>query len=308
MAKAKKPGKGLTTFNAADIDRLIQQGAVAGSVKALATAEPVFKNVTILRLKGGDFYIGDVKQKKPFPLAILATAHVQMFYENGYDPDNKEPPVCFALAYEQKDLVPSDVSPKKQHDGLCATCRHNQPGSAGDGSWRRACQGRRRIAFLMTDDTSDNPIIGSTEVSPAGLKEFGAHMQGILNIMKVPPSFVETKLDTKLSRGGDGSPYIVASVGPSMTQLRPDWFKGDGSAELPNSDMSEEERQQTFQAYLETTLLGKKIKEVQDTKLLLSPPSLTVPTDGGGSKKPVTGAKRVSVKDAKAARKAKKKS
>lgn len=294
MAKKKQePGTELSTFSAADFEAMLASGMMKESAQALVAAEPVFGSRNILRMKGGDFYLGDNKLPKPLPVVMLSASFAQMFYTEAYDPDNKMPPVCFALSMDKDTMAHDPTSPEPQFEGPCELCPQNMPRSAGDGSWARACSGRRRVAFLFADDKSDDPQVGSMEISASGLAPFTAHLKGIAAIHHAPMYMFVTLLDTELSRKGQGSPFIVPKLGENLARAQPRWLMGDKETKLGSHE------------WLVSTLIGRKLAEVAESKMLLAPPSLVAPEKPAG-KKPVTGAKRVSVKDAKAARKAKK--
>jgi hypothetical protein len=258
------------------------------SAQAMVAAEPVYSAANIIRMKGGEFFLNDTNLPKPLQAVVLGWSFGQFYYEDEYDPDSKSPPVCFALSPTEGELVPSDTSPKKQHDGPCATCPQNKPGSHEKGGWLRACSGRRRLGILLINDKSPDPAIGSMEISSAGLKPFSQYVKSVAGVHGAPLYLVATSFGTELTRKGEGAPMIVASFGELLTRIRPEWLTPAKGTKVGAP------------GWLDTTIVGRKVRELQETKLLLSPPSLVAPEKK--DKRPVTGAKRVSVKDAKQAR------
>lgn len=278
------------TASAADLEAALRD-SMKESAKAIVAAEPVYSAANIIRLKGGEYVLNEEILKKPLEAVVLGWSFGQFYYEDEYDPDNKAPPVCFALANNEGELVPSETSPKKQHDGPCATCPQNKPGSHEKGGWLRACSGRRRLGILLVSDTSPDPQIGSMEVSAAGLKPFSTYVKSVAGVHGAPLHLVKTLFSTELSRKGQGAAFTVASFGELLTRSRPDWLTPAKGVKIGSDN------------WLDSTVIGRKVAELRESKLLLSPPSLTAPEVK--AKKPVTGSARVSVKDAKAKRKSK---
>lgn len=280
------------------VDELERQMAsvMKESAQALATAEPLYGTQNIIRLKGGKFMLGEEELKPPVGVVILGTSFIQAYYESGYDPDNKVSPVCFALAERDTELQPHETAPKKQHDGPCATCKQNRPGTSENpnaSAFARACSGRRRAALLLVSDTSDDPQIGSIEFSPAGLRPFSLYVKSCAGVHGAPTYLVSTELDTQLSQKGQGSPFIIPKFGGLLTRVRPDWLMPGKGVKLGSEN------------WLESTVIGRKIREVKESKMLLAPPQIMAPTDKPAGKRPVTGARRASVKDLKKERKGK---
>lgn len=266
--------------------------SMKSSAQAMVAAEPVYSAANIIRQKGGDFKLNDMLLPKPVQAVVLGWSFGQFYYEDEYDPDSKSPPVCFALSATEGELVPSETSPKKQHDGPCATCPQNKPGSHEKGGWLRACAGRRRLGLLLISDKSADPAIGSMEISSAGLKTFSQYVKSVAGVHGAPLHLVVTNFTTELTRKGEGAPMVVAQFGELLTRVRPDWLTPAKGTKVGQ------------EGWLETTVIGRKVRELQESKILMSPPSLAAPVERK-DKRPVTGAKRVSVKDAKAGRKPK---
>lgn len=303
MARKKEPGTSVISVD--DLERALAPLA-RESATALAKAEPVYNSTNIIRTKNKVFKLGETKLDAPLRVIILAQSACQFYYEDEYDPDSPSSPICYALAGDnpfapdgvtlESRLAPPDDAPKKQSE-VCATCPKNKPGSyegSGTGSkWRRACQGRRRLAFLFADDKSDNPEIGSIEISPGGLRPWTNYIKSLVGINGLPFYMVVTELhfvDTK-----EDNWYVGGVYGGPLTRSRPDWLMPKGVK--VGSD-----------GWLDTTMIGRKVHEVVDSKMLLAPPQqLSEEPRSKKKARPVTGAERVSVRDAKAKRAAKKK-
>lgn len=290
---AKKTGTELATASAGALAKAFRN-QMAESAKAQVAAEPVYSTANIIRMKGGDFFLNDAKLAKPVSAVVLGWAFGQFMYEEEYDSAVKTPPVCFALSSVEGELRRSDTSPKPQTDGPCATCPMNKPGSGRQGGWTRACSGRRRLGLLLTGDTSEDPQIGSMEISASGLKPFAQHIKAVSGVHTMPMFMVETMFDTELSRKGEGSPFIVPILGKMLWDVRPEWLAQPKGVKLGTLEDFEGLKLPTG------SIIARKVRELFESKQLLAPPSLQAPAPQ--EKRPVTGAKRVSVKEAADAR------
>lgn len=249
-------------------------------------AEPVYSSANIIRTKNKKFANGDNVIKGPLEVVILGSSFIQAYYEDAYDADNKSSPVCFALAPAEIQLAAHETSPKKQHDGPCATCPQNKPGTGAKGGWTRACQGRRRVAFLFLDDKTADPAICTVEVSAGGLRAFSAYTKSVAAIQGAPLYLVGTALDFVDTKKETW--YVGPSFVDLLSRIRPEWLHPGKGVKLGS------------EGWLDTTMIGRKVREVSETKLLLAPPQIMAPGDAKPAKsKPVTGARRVAVKDLK---------
>jgi hypothetical protein len=287
---ARKPGTALVSVEALERAML---PAVRESAVAQMAAEPAYATQNIIRVKNQRFLLGEQELKAPVRVVVLGTSFYQAYYDQAYDPENRVPPVCFALADTQDALRHHDTSPKPQFDGPCVSCPQNQSGSGENGGFTRACSGRRRLALLLLDDKGEDPAIGSIEISASGLRPFSMYVKGLAGVQGAPLYLAVTELDIVITKKDTW--YVGAQFGGLITRSRPDWVTPPKGVKL-GSD-----------GWLEQTIVGKKVREVREGKMLLTPPSLQAPAKPGKKKKgkPVTGAARVSVKDARAARRGK---
>lgn len=84
---------------------------------------------------------------------ILAKAFENSYYEGAFDPQNTEPPVCFAFAstsdLDDGGMVPHKDAPKPQAK-TCGECPHNKFGSAEKGRGK-ACKNGIHVALIHAD-------------------------------------------------------------------------------------------------------------------------------------------------------------
>lgn len=173
-----------------------------------AAAAPQSEGAPRVVGKDGTFYLGEQVLPCPLEVIVVAEAHLNVWYEEAYDPDSPSPPGCFALAPAlQRDpatggnvdgtgedaLKAHATSPKMQggvngHD--CATCEMNKFGSAEVGRGK-ACANTRVLAIVMKDDPgfgTKNPLTWATmSISPTGLAPWGKFVKGLAQIESRPP-------------------------------------------------------------------------------------------------------------------------
>lgn len=135
--------------------------------------------------------------KTPGPIEVVIVDFVarNMFYENDFDANNIQPPICFAIGPNPSKLVPSPNSPQPQAKS-CAECPMNAFGSRGNG---KACKNERLLAVLPPDAETDTPL-WSASVSPTGIKGFDGYVASVVRTFETPPFGVVTQMgldDTK---------------------------------------------------------------------------------------------------------------
>jgi len=91
-------------------------------------------------------------------LDVIAIDHVfeNQYNPEKYDPDNPQPPVCYAFGREEDELAPHPESADPQHE-TCKGCPHNEFGTADNGKGK-ACKNTRRIAVLPGDPVSAETV------------------------------------------------------------------------------------------------------------------------------------------------------
>lgn len=146
-----------------------KMGAVA---KLHAAAEVV--SGKFVSFRGGQFSYNDI----PFPgnqaeFIIIAACHENRWYENKFNADAIETPVCFAFGVPDVEtglvphMVPHDKSKRKQHE-TCKGCPLNAWGSDPDRPRGKACKEIRRLALLPVDCLKEpDKIIAAVEAYAA---------------------------------------------------------------------------------------------------------------------------------------------
>lgn len=119
---------------------------------------------------------------------ILDFLSANYYYTGAYDPNDIQPPECFAINERVADLAPHEKAPNRQAEA-CAVCPQNQYGTSGRG---KACSNTRLLALLPPDATADSPIM-VLRVSPTAQRSFDAYVASVARSLKVPPVGVVTE-------------------------------------------------------------------------------------------------------------------
>jgi hypothetical protein len=204
MAPSKKsvaPAKSASSMVKWD-EEMARQAAIASAATGAATG-------TFVNLKNGILSV----DKTPVPgnkLAAVVVAHCfeNAYYVGKYDPNNPQPPVCFAYGVpkpgmpidEVKELednmVPHDMSTDKQNSN-CKTCPRNQWGSADEGKGK-ACKNLRRLALIPGDEESlvqiDKQKLYFMKPPVTSSKFFDGYVKDIAKTLKRPPMGVVTEI------------------------------------------------------------------------------------------------------------------
>lgn len=123
--------------------------------------------LTFVSTRNGRFTLDDEVLTEPWETIVLARVYVNTYYDEDFDPDDPQPPACFALATQatRGEMAPHENSPEPQHD-RCKGCWANEFGSAERGKGK-ACKNGLRLAVI--DANEDPEIIRSGEAEVLGL-------------------------------------------------------------------------------------------------------------------------------------------
>ncbi len=117
----------------------------------------------------------------PLTCVILDWVTANTYFEGLYNPQNIQPPSCFAIGRLVADVAPSKNSPKIQSDTNCHECDQNVWGSDPQGGKGKACKNTRRVLVVpITATEKTAPWILS--VSPTGLKHFDKYVNTLADV------------------------------------------------------------------------------------------------------------------------------
>lgn len=115
---------------------------------------------------------------------ILGSCALNAWYDADYDPNDVQPPDCYAFSIVSDDpeMAPHEQATNKQSD-LCADCEKNVFGSAKTGRGK-ACGNNIRLGLVTAKDAEDANAISTAElatakVSPTNLKNFAGYLKAI---------------------------------------------------------------------------------------------------------------------------------
>lgn len=200
----KKPGREVANWE----QELAQQAEVAVAQEQTAgTGGGKF-----FSLRAGQLTFDDAT----FPgnqIAAVIVDHIfeNIYYEAGFDPDQTNPPTCFAFGRDATTMGPPDEVDKhdeftRQSD-LCKDCIQNEWGSARTGKGK-ACSNRRRLALIsagtynkkgeleLEDDASyfSGADMAFMKIPVTSVKGFAAYVKQVAEQFKRPLHGVFTRI------------------------------------------------------------------------------------------------------------------
>src|SRR5215475_972408 len=151
MAK-KVESKALVKTASQELEEETWRKEMAESAQQQSAQAPVASGGNWISTRNSRFTYQNEDLGQELDVIVLCVAYENAYYLQRFNPDNRQPPACFAIGIDSKKLIPSDASPKKQggEDGSCASCWANQF-SSGDGRGK-ACGNRIRLALLDVRD------------------------------------------------------------------------------------------------------------------------------------------------------------
>lgn len=200
---AKAATKPTTQLNSWD-EELAQQAQVAAKAESKQGGSGNFFST-----KGGQLmFDGNPLPGNTLDAIVLASVAENCYYEGKYDPKNPASPVCFAFEPDDPDaeMVPHKLSTKPQHTD-CATCPHNEFGTADGGTGAgKACKNLRRLALIPAGkaergtfvfNSSDDlraAVIGYLKVPPTSTKEWARYVKTLAATVQRPPYAVASRV------------------------------------------------------------------------------------------------------------------
>ena len=135
-------------------------------------------------------------------VVLLDYVFVNQFFKGKFDPDNRQPPACFAMAENEQDLTPLPASPEIQNGGEpCVDCWANEFES-DDAGRGKACKNGRRIAVMSAEawedddftDYIDSDAVGYLTLPPTTNPTWRTYVNKLGKTAKLPVWGVITTL------------------------------------------------------------------------------------------------------------------
>lgn len=158
-------------------------------------------------LKNGNLSFNDSPLPNDEMICVIMDSVLEnTFYEGEYDPDDRQPPLCYAFGRDEDTMAPyKDVD--NPECSACAECEQNQWGTAAKGRGK-ACKNRRRLAIISAGKISrggdyeiiDDPEhyekgeIGYLGIPATSINSFGMYVKQVKGAMKLPPFAVITRV------------------------------------------------------------------------------------------------------------------
>lgn len=128
---------------------------------------------------------------------VIASTHANLYYEGVFDPDVQTNPVCYAYSPDGKTMVPHPSASKPQHTD-CATCPHNQWGSADRGKGK-ACKNSRHLALIPASTTPENVLSSEQAVLKLpvmSVQNWATYVDKCATMYQRPPLGLITQIGT----------------------------------------------------------------------------------------------------------------
>lgn len=185
------PAKRPTTAVANYEERLAAKAAAA------VQSEANVGGGSFISVKGGHLtYQGNTIKGNELDVVVLAAIHENCYYGDRYDPDNPQPPLCYAFGTDDSEMAPHPESSEPQHD-TCKGCPNNEFGTADNGKGK-ACKNIRRLALLPGDPLNEETIqsaeLAFLKVPVTSVKGWASFVKTVATLEKLPPYGVITRI------------------------------------------------------------------------------------------------------------------
>lgn len=181
-----------------------------------------------VKTKGSKFEFKGAVLKAPLKVIVLGYSFENAYYVGTYDPDNKAPPVCFAMSNFEEDLKPHETSPEMQHD-TCKDCAQNQWASAATGRGK-ACKNQRRLLLLSVPTTKTGDFdeaaftpeyikgaeLAQLRLSPTAIMAWSSYVKQVTNTLNVPLFAVVTAL---AFNEDEDYPQVITSLDQELNDM-----------------------------------------------------------------------------------------
>lgn len=160
---------------------------------------PEGKKITVDQ-KGNFIGPGQVNLGNEVKAVVVSFCTSKKYYDRPYDPANPAPPACFAFGKDIAEMTPEEESPVPQ-SATCATCPHNEWGSAASGAGK-ACKEGREFAVVLVDDLEEGstPDLYHLTTPPTSIKHFDGMAMQAKRMFNGPPIRAVVTLGTKAEK------------------------------------------------------------------------------------------------------------
>lgn len=166
---------------------------------AVATAEAEKPSGNWISFKGGIMAVaGQPIKGNKMPVIILHSVFENQLYASKYDPNNQQPPICYAFGETDEDLKPHPDSAEPQHTD-CATCPKNEWKSDPGGGKGKACKNVRRLGMISASDLGDikKAPVAIAKMPVTSVKNWSTFANQVANVLHLPPVAVIAEMSVE---------------------------------------------------------------------------------------------------------------
>jgi hypothetical protein len=153
-----------------------------------------------VKFRRGSIEVGGLPVKDgALECIVVGSCALNTWYAEAYDPENAQPPDCYAFALIQgdSDMAPHADAADKQSE-QCADCPQNQFGTATIGRGK-ACGNNVRLGLILSADVESGDDVKSAEmatakVSPTNVKHWASYVKQLKDEHGRPPWAVVTEI------------------------------------------------------------------------------------------------------------------
>lgn len=143
-----------------------------------------------ISVKSGQLtYQGNTIKGNELDVVVLTSIHENCFYPGRFDPDNPQPPVCYAFGTDPKEMAPHPEAAEPQHD-QCDGCPMNEFETADSGKGK-ACKNIRRLSMIpgdpLNEETVETADVAYLKVPVTSVKGWASFVKTVATLDKLPP-------------------------------------------------------------------------------------------------------------------------
>ena len=132
---------------------------------------------------------------------VIGSCALNAWYEADYDPNDAQPPDCYAFAVltDDETMAPHEACTNKQAE-LCSECDKNQFGTAKTGRGK-ACGNNIRLGLITAKDAEDADSakiaeLAIAKISPTNRKNWAGYVKALKEEYNRPPWGVVTEISS----------------------------------------------------------------------------------------------------------------
>ena len=163
---------------------------LAAKAAESAQAEANVGGGSFISVKGGQLtYQGNTIKGNELDVVVLTSIHENCYYGDRYDPDNPQPPLCYAFGTDDKDMAPHPESAEPQN-ATCDGCANNEFGTADNGKGK-ACKNIRRLSMIpgdpLDEESAQSADTAYLKVPVTSVKGWASFVKTVATLDKLPP-------------------------------------------------------------------------------------------------------------------------